>query len=130
MAVRHGNAPFRECSSRGDKRFSAFCARIQARGGKSIEEIYQAAKRFADGSTGLTWRQAKGRKAVNQQECAELYGRLWREYIAENPRLLAVLIASSGVSDIFGQPGHCCQATELWNIRCRAIEAAIHDPAS
>ena len=35
----------------------------------------------------------------------------------ENPGLLDVLRAASGLSDIFGQPGHCCQATELWRIR-------------
>jgi hypothetical protein len=52
--IQHGTAPFLECSSRGDRRFSAFAARIKSRGNKSIEEIYQAAKRFEDGSTGLT----------------------------------------------------------------------------
>lgn len=115
--IQHGVAPFLECSSRGDRRFSAFAARIRARGNRSIEDIYQAAKRFADGSTNLTWRQAKGRQAVNQAECAELYAQLWDEYIAENPHLLAVLLVASGLSDMFGQPGHCCQATELWRIR-------------
>lgn len=115
--IKHGSAPFLECSSRGDKRFSAFCARLRNRGNRSIEELYQAKKIFADGSTGLTWRQAKGRKAVNAAEAAEFYGELWNEYIVENPELLAVLKAASGLSDMFGQPGCCCQATELWRIR-------------
>lgn len=115
--IRHGIPPFLECSSRGDRRFSAFSARIRARGGRSIEEIYQAAKRFEDGSTGLTWREAKGRRAVNQQEVAALYARLWDEYVSENPHLLPVLRAANGLSDIFGQADHCCQATELWRIR-------------
>ncbi len=114
--IRHGIAPFLECSSRGDKRFSAFYARIMARG-MSIEEIYQGAKVFADGSTGHSWRTAKGRRAVNQAECAALYARLWDEYIAENPHLLPVLRAATGLSDVFGRPGSCCQATELWRIR-------------
>lgn len=112
--IKHGKAPFLECSSRGDKRFSAFYARVN---GKSIEQQYQAAKVFADGRTGLSWREAKGMKAVNAAECAELYRTLWDQYIAENPHLLTVLRNASGLSDMFGQPGHCCQATELWRIR-------------
>lgn len=115
--VRHGQAPYLECSSRGDKRLSAFYARFPARNNKSIEEIYQGSKIFEDGSTGLTPKQAKGRKAVNQSECAVLYGLLWDEYIEENPDLLKVIKAASGLSDMFGQDGHCCQATELWRIR-------------
>lgn len=31
--------------------------------------------------------------------------------------LLRVIRAYPGLSDIFGQPGHVCQATELWRIR-------------
>lgn len=112
--VKHGVAPFLECSSRGDKRFSAFYARVH---GKSIEEIYQSFKIFADGSTGLTWREAKGRKAVNQADCTKLYAGLWDDYIADHPELLDVLKTASGLSDMFGQPGRCCQATELWRIR-------------
>lgn len=119
--VRHGTAPFLECSSRGDRRFSAFAARIRARGNRSIEEIYQAAKIFADGTTGLSWREAKGRSPVNAAEVRALYGRLWDEYVAENPGLIETLTAASGLSDMFGRPGHACQATELWRIRCAVM---------
>ena len=112
--LRFGQAPFLECSSKGDKRFSAFYARVN---GQSIEVQYQAAKVFDDGATGLTWRQAKGRKAVNMAECAALYDQLWLQYIRENPHLLQKLRAASGLSDIFGQAGHCCQAEVLWRIR-------------
>lgn len=114
--IRHGIAPYLECSSRGDKRFSAFHARVYRYGG-TIESIYQSKKIFEDGSTGLSWREAKGRRAVNHGECAAWYAHLWDQYIYENPDLLVVLRAASGLSDIFGQPGHCCQATELWRIR-------------
>lgn len=75
--VRHGEAPFLECSSRGDQRFSAFSARLRSHGGRSIEEVYQAAKVFEDGSTGLGWRDAKGKRAVNMPEVRRLYSRLW-----------------------------------------------------
>jgi hypothetical protein len=115
--IKYGEPPYLECSSRGDKRFSAFYARLPRRNGMSIEELYQASKVFADGSTGLSWREAKGRKAVNADVCASFYSVLWDEYIAEQPELLSVLKAASGLSDMFGQPGHCCQATELWRIR-------------
>ena len=115
--IRHGKPPYLECSSKGDKRFSAFYARIKGRGNQRIEDIYQAAKVFEDGTTGLCWKRAKGRKAINQEEVTQLYSKLWDEYIAENPELLHVLHQATGVQDLFGQPNHCCQATELWRIR-------------
>lgn len=112
--VKFGSAPYLECSSRGEKRLSAFYARVD---GRSIEEHYQAAKKFADGRTGLTWREAKGLRPVNIEECRALYSRLWDRYIAEHPELLALIKSASGLSDMFGQPGHACQAEELWRIR-------------
>ncbi len=112
--IRHGVAPYLECSSKGDRRFSAFYAIV---GGKSIEDRYQAFKVFEDGSTGLSWKTAKGKKAVNQEEAAEYYSWLWDTYISEHPELHPVLLGATGLSDIFGQPGHCCQATELWRIK-------------
>jgi hypothetical protein len=123
--IQHGTGPFLECSSRGDRRFSAFAARIRGRGNRSIEDIYQASKVFADGSMGLTWREAKGKRAVNADEVRALYSVLWDEYIAESPHLLSVLTAASGLQDLFGQTGHACQATELWRIRCAALETPV-----
>lgn len=117
--IRHGVAPFLECSSKGMCQFSAFYTKVN---GKSIEEQYQAAKVFEDGSTGLDWREAKGRRAVNQEACAVLYAQLWNQYIAEHPELHRYLRAASGLSDMFGQLGSVCQATELWRIRARLIE--------
>lgn len=115
--ISHGNAPFYECSSYGDKRFSAFYARIRARGNRSIEELYQGFKVFAGGATGLHWREAKGKRCINYAEAHAFYARLWDEYIAENPELLEVLKDQPGLSDRYGKVGHACQATELWRIR-------------
>jgi hypothetical protein len=42
-------------------------------------------------------------------------------YIDENPELLQVLRKASGLSDMFGQPGHACQAAELWSIRYHSL---------
>jgi hypothetical protein len=117
--IQHGDPPYLECSSKGDRRLSAFGARLAKWSNRSIEEIYEAAKVFEDGTTGLTWRQAKGRRAVNQAACARLYAALWDEYIAAHPELLAEIVAASGLSDVYGQEGHCCQATELWRIRAQ-----------
>lgn len=122
--ISHGTPPFLECSSKGDSRFSAFYARIKSRGNRSIEDLYQGAKVFEDGRTGLGWREAKGKKAINQAEITLLYATLWNEFIQENPALVAVLTAASGLSDRFGQPNHCCQATELWRIRSDALGLA------
>lgn len=115
--IKCGNSPYLECSSVGDKRFSAFCARLKQYDNKSIEEIYQAAKIFEDGSTGLTWQEAKGRKPINLLEVKRLYSELWDKYIEENPDLLQVLLNASGLCDQFGRKGHQCQAIELWRIR-------------
>lgn len=117
--IKHGYPPYLECSSKGDSRFSAFNARIKSRNNKSIEDLYQASKIFEDGSTGLSWKDAKGKRAINQKECSLFYSILWDEYIEENPTLLHVLESNSGLSDMFGQIGHCCQATELWRIKNR-----------
>lgn len=83
--IYHGKAPFLECSSAGDKRFSAYYARIKGRGNRSIEEIYQAAKVFSCGATGLSIKEARGKRPINIRECHALYGNLWDEYIQENP---------------------------------------------
>lgn len=113
-----GNPPYLECSSAGEKHFSAFWAYVN---GSSIETQYQAAKVFEDGSTGLHWRQAKGRKPINVDEVATLYYRLWRQYIDEHPELHQQLIDATGLSDKYGQPGHQCQAVTLWRIRYELI---------
>lgn len=122
--IRVGIPPYLECSSKGFKPFSAFYARIGSRGNRSIEEIYQAAKIFDDGTTGLSIKEAKGRQAINMNDVCQLYSQLWREYIDENPEYKEVLFNATGLSDIFGQPGHMCQAIELWNIK----EALLIDP--
>jgi hypothetical protein len=114
--LRFGSAPFLECSSKGDKRFSAFYAKLQSHGGKSIEDIYQASKIFEDGVTNLTWREAKGKKAINQVQLVSIYLKLWEEYFKENPHLLEAIRPYNGFSDIFGQPNHNCQAEAIYYI--------------
>lgn len=112
--IKHGVPPYLECSSRGDKRFSAFHAIVQ---GRSIEDWYQSAKIFEDGSTNLSWREAKGRRAVNQEALSVFYETLWRQYLREHQELIVVLKQATGLSDMFGQVGHVCQVTTLWKLR-------------
>lgn len=119
--IQHGSPPYLECSSRGDRRFSAFYARLSRLGGRSIETAYQAAKVLEDGTTGHRWQFAKGKRAINNDQLALLYKSWWRSWIIE-ARLIPVLIASTGLSDMFGQEGHICQATVLWELRQEAIE--------
>lgn len=119
--LRFGFPPYLECSSKGDRRFSAFYARVKRYENLSIEEVYQAAKVFEDGTTGLSWKQAKGRPCINQEQVRTLYRDLWCAYMFENPHLMDILVNASGVSDIFGQEGRACQAEELWLIRQREI---------
>ena len=110
-----GTAPFLECSTQGDRRFSAFGARVD---NHCIEELYQGYKVFSNGSTRLHWKQAKKRSdCVNLDEARALYSWLWDKYIEEHPALLRILCKAGGLSDVFGQLGHACQAEELWRIR-------------
>lgn len=113
--IRFGNFPFLECSSRGDKRFSAFYAKIKSRDNKCIEEIYQCSK-IINGKKVNSWREGKGRKADNCKELADLYYKLWQEYFEENPNLLEVIKKYNGFSDIFGKKGCNCQAECIYNI--------------
>lgn len=120
--IRVGEAPYLECSSKGDKRFSAFCAMV---GSESIESRYQAAKVLKDGRTNLPWRQAKGMPAVNADAVALLYKHLWLIYLDLNPELWRVIIDATGLSDMFGKKGHVCQATTLWEIRAEYLEGGL-----
>lgn len=116
--IRVGEAPYLECSSKGDKRFSAFYAKVN---GKSIESLYQAAKIFDGGRggyvTGWSWKKAKGKLPVNIEDVRKLYKELWRAYLLDNPSFITILKRASGLSDIFGQDGRVCQATTLWELR-------------
>jgi hypothetical protein len=122
--LKFGTEPYLECSSKGDRRFSAFNAVIVPDENTSIlyfdwsiEGIYQSSKVFEDGSTGLSWREAKGKKPINAEECRRIYSKLWDLYFKQNPELLEVIKQYNGFSDIFGQEGHACQAEEIYRIR-------------
>lgn len=114
--IKVGKEPYLECSSKGDKRFSAMYARIKSLDNKTIEEIYQASKIFADGKTGLSVKECKGRKAINMNKVSKLYEKLWELYLKENPELIEELLKYNGYTDIFGKEGCQCQAKSIYRI--------------
>lgn len=73
-------------------------------------------KVFKDGKTGLSWREAKRKHAVNYEECKAAYIQWWEEWVNEQG-LLSILKEASGLSDLFGKEGSVCQAAVLWEIR-------------
>ena len=109
-----------ECSSRGDKRFSAFYARLKKYNNQSIETIYQNSKRTKDGKIPgkgkkvdyMLW---EGKKYT--PDCLSgLYEYLWKVYFKENPNLLEYAKQFDEFTDMFR--GHCinCQADVIKKI--------------
>lgn len=113
-----GTDPILECSSKGDRRFSAFYARIPFRRNRSIEELYQSSKIFPGMVTGLSPKEAKSKVPINIAECRRFYSELWDEYFRAYPDLLLVIKQYNGFSDIYGEANHACQAEEIYRIRC------------
>lgn len=103
-----------ECSSRGDKRFSAMYAKI---GDETIEGVFQSRKLGANGRP-----VGKGRKPVyvlingERHEdislLSELYYALWHHYLTKRPRLIAVLEEYDGYTDMFDKSGRTWLKTE------------------
>ena len=81
-----------QCSTKGDRRFSAFYARLAD--GRSIEEHYQCdIKQFDLGGT--NWRLGKGKSPLRNISPDDLYLEykdLWKQYFALNPYLVDFLI--------------------------------------
>lgn len=113
-----------ECSSKGDRRFSAFYAKVEVNGKTdTIENHYQLAKRFDDGFVPKNWRDSKGRKPSHFEICnkkiklensVKFYDRLWEKYLDDNPHLVAVLSEYDDYSDMFkSKNARVCQADSI-----------------
>ena len=106
-----------ECSTRGDKRFSAFGAYITINGRVDcIENIYQCSKRTKDGDIA-----GKGRPfsyficpfcglEFPKEDFSYLYKGLWIVYFNEHPELLEYAAEFDGFHDIFRGRSMNCQA--------------------
>lgn len=109
-----------ECSSAGDKRFSAFHARLGD--GRTIEEHYQCDVKGYD-IGGTNWRLGKGKKPLSSMSQEELYERyldLWEQWAVNNLHLLNELMATVAhhnytLSDMFAN-GPVNQARALADI--------------
>lgn len=107
-----------ECSSAGDKRFSAFYAQVVAFGKlDSIENHYQLCKRFNNQPAPRTWREAKGKhpdyvvingKRLEARFASQFYAMLWYKYLY--PELVTYAAKFDSYSDRFAKPGGVCQA--------------------
>lgn len=78
--------PYYECSSKGDKRFSPFYARVS---NKSIEEWYQV-----DIKGYSTIKDGKGKspkKKMDKEDIYYEYLKLWSRYFLENEELLNII---------------------------------------
>lgn len=107
-----------ECSSRGDRRFSALFAMVTIKGKEqSIEQWYQNAKRTADGK-----KAGKGKPfdhivdpftgdKLPAKDAADLYKGLWITYFTKNPDLVEYAKGFDEFHDMFrGKDTVNCQA--------------------
>lgn len=117
-----GQAPFIDCGNSGDPRFNHHTATIAAHPGRSLFELYTAAKVFEGGITGLSPQEAHGKTPLNKDQLPKLYAILWDQYIRENPTLIDTLLRAQGVMNVHSPEKERCPATELWRIRSAEIE--------
>ncbi|KAF6620517.1 hypothetical protein HFE03_07650 [Paenibacillus sp. EKM102P] len=108
-----------ECSSKGDKRFSAFYAKVRAWGRfNSIENHYQMCKRFGDYKPS-NWKDAKGKqpthielngKQYDLNYLSQWYKMLWVNYLDNHPDLVRYAEEFDDFNDIFKGKSLNCQA--------------------
>lgn len=87
-----------ECSTRGDKRFSAMCAML--RDGRTIEEAYQLdVKGYRRiGYTAMQAKKDRGAHApvrLTPKQLWQGYLALWKQWASENPALVRELAEKS-----------------------------------
>ncbi len=82
-----------EVSTQGDRRFSAFVARLQD--GRTIEVAYQLdVKGYRTSPTDRDWRKGKKKRPLrplSQEQLYAEYKALWQQWAIENPPLMAEL---------------------------------------
>lgn len=105
-----------ECSSKGDKRFSAFYARINRLGNRSIEDLYQVELK---GYSSIKEGKGKPGKKFSYDKQEFGYERLWFGYLQENPHLVDELLEitkTKELTDMFAKPNSINQADALTSI--------------
>jgi hypothetical protein len=112
-----------ECSTRGDKRFSALVARVRVAGyWATIEEHYQLSKRFKGSPAPTTWREGKGKapdylvvvgRHIPESLKRAFYDMLWVKYLDAHPDLVEYAKLFDDYSDCFARPGGVSQADSI-----------------
>lgn len=114
-----------ECSSRGDRRFSALYATVTIKGKEqSIEQWYQNAKRTADGK-----RAGKGKPfdyiidpftgdKLPAKDASDLYRGLWITYLSKKPDLVEYASQFDEFHDMF-------RSSKMENCQADVIEAYV-----
>jgi len=114
-----------ECSSIGDKRFSAFYAKLKKYDNQTIEKLYQVdIKGYA------TWSEAYGKKGklYDYETQKAKYEELWIDYLNENPELLDELLEITEthiLNDAFAKVNSVNQADTLMSITAKIKEGEL-----
>lgn len=126
-----------ECSSIGDKRFSAFYAIISVNGEiRSIEHHYQLSKRFIDSPPPVTIKQAKGREpnsimignvSLGANFLTQWYKLLWVKYLDYHPELVEYASQFDEFTDKFRGGSKNCQADVVKQYVKEGRESVIAD---
>lgn len=107
-----------ECSSKGDRRFSAFTARLTD--GRTIEQHYQCdVKGYAPG--GIRWRLGKGKPPLDPS--VDLWARylaLWRAWAVDHQDLIEHLAT---VGTQYGSLSDCFATTPVNQAHALAVLA-------
>lgn len=108
-----------ECSTKGDSRYSALCAKVTAFGKTdTIENFYQLSKRFGD-YVPKNFKDAKGKNPshihingldLETKYLSQWYKLLWVKYLDKNPYLVEHAKTFDEYNDIFKGRSINCQA--------------------
>ena len=115
-----------ECHSQGDKRFSAFYAKVEVNGKlDSIENHYQLSKRIYGKRNPVSWREMKGitpsyfiigSKMLPNELLSQFYKLLWIKYFDKNPDLLEYVSTFDDFKDKFKGKSLNCQSDVIRKI--------------
>lgn len=120
-----GNPPYLECSEHGNRAFSDKHVRIPQYENKTICEIYKPLIEYYPSSD---WRGGvDGHLWSNFAEIRDLYRKMWRMYLSDNPELFKIILQYNGTSNQNStrDPMYQCAAYEIWKFRKRIIKVDV-----
>lgn len=125
-----------ECSSRGDKRFSAFYAKIRINGVlNSIEGHYQSVKRRYTGNFIVTCRKGEkvdiiiiNNKKLEPKFLTPFYKLMWVDYLNANPDLVEYAKTYDDFNDMFKGKAINCQADVIRQYVKEGVDNIMNEP--